>query len=130
MDTLDVHIQDKIYNYYWERQFYKNVIITLNNADLHINKFIIFMKKHILYNSNIITPYKYYLEKYNNILHTICNDKGMLMYFRYNYPFIWNLKSNIETYQIIKPKYCFVLKYLLSNSGSMRYYILEQFKKL
>jgi len=131
MDKLDIHLQDKIYNYYWERRFYTETIIPLRNIKIHVQQFILFIRRHILHNINSsITSYKYYLKRYNKILETVCNDKGLLMYLRKDCPFLRGLKHNIEAYQTIAPTYCFVLKYILSKSGAMRYHIVEKFRNL
>ena len=131
MDKLDVYLQDKIYNYYWERRFYTETILPLRNIKIDVQQFILFIRKHILHNvNNSVTSYKYYLKRYNKILETACNDKGLLMYLRKDCPFLWELKKDIESYQTITPTYCFVLKYILSKSGAMRYNIVEKFRKL
>ena len=66
----------------------------------------------------------------NNELENICNNNGMLLYFKKKYPFLYNLKNNIETYKKVTSKFCLILIYILSNCGSMRYVIIEKFKRL
>ena len=132
MYKLDIYIQNKIYNYYWQREFYNNIIIIFKNTDNQINNFVSFIKRYILPNNinNGIKVYSYYLMKYNNELENICNNIAMLLYFQKKYPFLYNLKNNIETYKKITPKFSLVLIYILTNYGSMRYDIIEKFKRL
>tara|TARA_A100001035_G_C27594520_1_gene413520 strand:- start:28 stop:438 length:411 start_codon:yes stop_codon:yes gene_type:complete len=131
MDTLDIYLQNKIYNYYWQRRFCTDVIQHLQKIKIYIHQFTLFIDKHILHNTSI-KHYKYYLKKYNNLLETICYDKGMLLYLRNDWPFLYSLKRNIEyeKYKIVAPNYYFVLKYTLSKSGAMRYHIMEKFRNI
>lgn len=131
MDTLDIYLQNKIYNYYWQRRFYTDVIQHLQKINVYVHQFTVFINKHILHN-NSIKQYKYYLKKYNDLLEEICYDKGMLLYLRKDWPFLYSLKKNIENekYKAIAPEYYLVLKYTVSKSGAMRFYTIEQFRNI
>lgn len=119
-------IMNKIYSYYWSNIYYENVILELKKnieIALHTNKFI---KTHILY--NVCNIGKYYLQKYNNILKNISENKGLRMFLFKNTDHIFKYMENVEMFN--KHKYPYLCCYCCVISGRMRYVVINDFAKI
>ena len=54
IDILPLELQNKIWNYYWQYQFYNNVIFYFKQKEYLLSKAFDFIKKHILPQTEIL----------------------------------------------------------------------------
>uniref|UniRef100_A0A6C0C1K7 Uncharacterized protein n=1 Tax=viral metagenome TaxID=1070528 RepID=A0A6C0C1K7_9ZZZZ len=120
---LPNEILDHIYSYYWSHLFYENVISQLKENVKNAAKAKIFIQRHILY--NVANIGKYYLQKYNNILKNISEDKGLCMFLSKETDYIFKHMHNMKVFN--KYKYPYLCCYCCIASGRMRYTVVSEF---
>jgi hypothetical protein len=133
INKLDTYIQDKIYNYFWERQYYQHIVMNLRDTKLKLNKLILFMRRYILHNPHFnIINYKYELFQHNILLRQICNNRGMILYLQEDFPVLKRLiiNQNIEIALKVSHRYRLIFIYSMLHSGPMRYSIYERFTRI
>jgi len=123
---LPNEILNHIYSYYWSHLFYENVILELKENVKNALKARIFIQRHILY--NVANIGKYYLQKYNNILKNISENKGLRMFLSKEADYIFKHMQNIEVFK--KYKYPYLCCYCCIVSGRMRYVVINDFSKI
>jgi hypothetical protein len=133
LKELDVHLQDKIYNYYWERIFYTDLIKPLKETKIQIHKMILFVRRYIMHNMySSLFNYKFELFQYNLVLKKIYKDKGLQLYLKTEFPILEQIfrNVNIDVAKNISIRYRYIFLYVLLTSGAMRYYVYEKFSRL
>ena len=137
MDRLPIEIIDRIMKDYWYNRFHESVIIKLNSDISIIKKYHIFLEKHIFCDiANLCsnTHLHYYLKEINKFFKNLKNDKGTILFLKYNeiYKFFpFSIFGKIDTFDSIDEDYRLVARYSVCKcSPHLRFSIFYAFQEL
>ena len=133
INNLPLELQNKIWNYYWQYQFYNYVIIYFKQKEYLLLKAFDFIKKHILPQTEILNKKKYleyYFHKINNFFISLHQENGLHLFLQKKYKIIAKKKSYIEYFKNFNPSFYYLCYYSINLSGQYRFYVLEAFRTL
>ena len=133
INNLPLELQNKIWNYYWQYQFYNHVIIYLKEKEYFLLKAFDFIKKHILPQIKTLNKKKYleyHFHKINNFFISLHQESGLHLFLQNKYKLIAKKKSYINYFKNFNPLFYYLCYYSLNLSGQYRFYVLEGFRTL
>lgn len=124
-EKLPNDITNEIFNIYWNSKYYE-VVKELNNIKF---KFNIINKSLDKFNVIKYSKEKYdKMIKYNEILKDLLNNKGTRLYSKLNNKNFLNIRFDNPVFN--NDKIGLIYQYICSASLYMRFYVLEDYKKL
>ena len=129
---LDSNLQDKIYNYYWQRVYFNAVVEHLKTIKIEIYRFILFMRRHVFcqVTHHNFKRHNSELLRYNRIFTRVSKDKGIILYLKKEFSFFNYLYSTDIEYRDIHEDYKYVGIYSICCSNQLRYYVYDIFKSI
>ena len=97
INNIPLELQNKIWNYYWQHQFYNHVIIYLKEKEYFLLKAFDFIKKHIFPQIETLNKKKYleyHFHKINNFFISLHQENGLHLFLQSKYKLIAKLKSS------------------------------------
>jgi hypothetical protein len=85
INNLPLELQNKIWNYYWQYQFYNYVIIYFKQKEYLLLKAFDFINKHILPQTQTLNKKKYleyYFHKINNFFTSLHQENGLHLFLQ------------------------------------------------
>jgi len=124
-EKLPNDIKNEIFDIYWNRQYYQ-VVKELDNINIKFNKINKSLDKF-----NVI---KYSKEKYdrmvkhNETLEDLLSNKGTKLYSKINNNYFSKIRFDNPVFK--NDKVGLIYQYVCNASSHMRFYVLEDYKKL